>query len=161
MEEDIKLISKPKDHGKHKVYGIFDPDEAVPRYIGTTELALLSRLGRHMGERHTRGSKLFNYWLNYVEHNNRVPEIKLIKTFKHSWQAYEYENYLITKYWDYICNMVGLTNKQNIAENIKCVEETIIDRKKEAKPFGFTVNKKLRKLPFTNHPHLKHYWGEN
>ena len=164
MVENIKLISKPKDHKKgYKVYGIFDPNEKIPRYIGVTENSLLTRLGTHLMGRHRTDKQmndLLGYWLNYVEISDRVPEIRLIKTFEYWNHALAYEGYLINKYWNYICNISKTFGITRMNEIKTLVEERLIDRKKEAKPFGFTVNKTLRKLPFTKHPHLKRYLGE-
>ena len=163
MIENINLIEKPKDHKNgYKVYGIFDPNEKMPRYIGVTENSLQTRLGTHMMERH-RTDKQMNlllvYWLNYIEISDRVPEIRLIKTFEYHDEALKYESYLINRYFNYICNVSKTFGITKLNEFMKCAEENY--RKKELKPFGFTVNKSLSKLPFASHPHLKHYWEDN
>ena len=159
MIENINLIEKPKDHKNgYKVYGIFDPNEKMPRYIGVTENSLQTRLGTHMMERH-RTDKQMNlllvYWLNYIEISDRVPEIRLIKTFEYHDEALAYENYLIVKYWNFICNTLSLYGEVRRNKNNKYIEENY--RKKEIKPFGLTVNKVLCKLPFASHPHLKQF----
>ena len=164
MIENINLIEKPKDHKNgYKVYGIFDPNEKMPRYIGVTENSLLTRLGTHMMERHRtlnpadkQMNLLLVYWLNYIEISDRVPEIRLIKTFEYYDEATAYESYLINRYFIYICNVSKMLGITRMNENIKYAEANY--RKKELKPFGFAVNKILNKLPFASHPHLKRYW---
>ncbi len=78
----------------------------MPRYIGMTHLRPDQRLESHLQTRSQPQVPLLARWIDLNRKLNAEfqPHVQLIAQFTHRVAAYQYEQYLINHYFDYLLN---------------------------------------------------------